>query len=105
VPNGCGEEFDDVNGQECVADCHQDSDRYVKRDNNEFSKPFVSIVRVKEVKKDMNQSRQYDESLDDKNSSKIQAGDHGAEIRKNFNDTCQCNVESNGLVLVELAMS
>ena len=56
MANGCREELNDVNGQECVADCHQDSHRDVESDDHELSKTGVSVVGVEEVEEDMNQS-------------------------------------------------
>ncbi len=52
----------------------------------------------------MNDSREYNEPLDDKDPSKVKTGDHRPEISKDLNNSCKCDVKPDGPVMVELSV-
>ena len=98
------EKLNSINSEESVTNSHEYSDRNIKRDNNKFAKPSVCVVRVEEVEQDVDNSRQNDEPFDDKDAAKVEAGKHGPEIGKNFDNSSESNVEPDRLIVVELAV-
>lgn len=99
-----GEELDAVDSDEGVSERHEDSDEDLQEKDRCLGKACVFVVWLDEVEDEMSDSWEDYESLDDHDSSEVDTGDNGSQVRDDFYHSCKRNIESIWFVGIELTL-